>query len=391
MNKPDIQMLLDHLESDGMVLSCYADARVSEGFEPHWRQHLKTETRELRRLLADKPEAAERFDKNLKAVWSAIEQARSPGVAVFCLGSSDQVVALGSDVPYPNCVVLDEEPYVVPLLMAVCRRRAYLVVATDTHHGRLYSATGPTLHLLAELDQSIPPKERASGERWGKQQATITRHREDQILHYMRELVGRTEESWDDRFFQGIILLGQRETIAQLRELLPKRLARRVVAESPYAWATGENGIREKVERLQDSLSKSEDALVLAEVENRKKQAFALAEGPVEVLNALRNGQAAMVLIRPGLGEAGSRCTNCGYVFTPVREICENCGSACERVNLWQEILKLAFRHSTPVQVVQPRPDGINATGSWEIAALLERDRPQWATPIFAGTETVSA
>ena len=45
--------MLDQPKGQGMVVSCYADTSVSEGFASHWLQPFKTEAGRIRQLLAD--------------------------------------------------------------------------------------------------------------------------------------------------------------------------------------------------------------------------------------------------------------------------------------------------------------------------------------------------
>lgn len=71
----------------------------------------------------------------------------------------------------PNRLVVDEDPYLVPLLELLYRQRRYLVVHTDTHRGRLYTAVPGAVRLIEEIDEAVPKRQRAAGELWGKRQA----------------------------------------------------------------------------------------------------------------------------------------------------------------------------------------------------------------------------
>ncbi|MBI2453719.1 DEAD/DEAH box helicase, partial [Candidatus Peregrinibacteria bacterium] len=51
-------------------------------------------------------------------------------------------------------LVVDEEAYVVPLLEYLHRHRRYLVVHTDTHRGRLYTAGRGGVHLIESIDEN---------------------------------------------------------------------------------------------------------------------------------------------------------------------------------------------------------------------------------------------
>ncbi len=370
----DYQVLLDRPRGAGMVVSCYANTTVTEGFEPHWRQHLKTEARRVREDLAGQPAELQEFEQHLDRIRQALESPQDShvgGMAVFSVSGWDQALALESDEPYRDQIVVAEEPYLVPLLVACSLQPEYLVVLTDTHHGRLYASDTSAARLLAEFEEDVPSKNRSSGERWGKQQATIARHREDHILHYEKELVDRVEALWRDDLYQGIILLGEHEILNEIRGLMPKRLADRVVHEAPHAWAGDQPEIPDHVRQFVATAREARQDRLLDELARRIKEGYAVATGPQEAITALVNGQVHELIFGSDLGEVASRCSGCGSVFVVEEQSCPYCKAACVRANLWQEILTAAARHRIPVEFVTTESGRVVPGG---VAALLVRD-----------------
>ena len=86
LTREHIQVLLDQPGGRGMVVSCYADTSVAEGFQAHWLQRFKTEASRIRQLMAGDHQARLEFERDLEAIRPALEspearQAR--GMAVF--------------------------------------------------------------------------------------------------------------------------------------------------------------------------------------------------------------------------------------------------------------------------------------------------------------------
>jgi len=380
MKPKDYQVLLDGPRGVGMVVSCYANTVVAEGFEPHWRQHLKTEASRVRENLAGRPAELQEFEQHLERIRHVLESPearRARGLAVFAASGRDQALALESGESYQDQLVVAEEPYLVPLLVASSLQPEYLVVLTDTHHGRLYASGASAARLLGEIEEAVPSKNRSAGERWGKQQATIARHREDHILHYYKELAGRVEAAWVDDFYQGIILLGEHVVLEEVRGFLPKRLADRVVHEAPHAWTGDQPEIPDHVRQVVATTVEARQDRLLDELARRLREGYAVATGPQEVITALVNGQVHELVFGSDLGEVASRCTGCRSLFAVVEESCPYCKAPCVRANLWQEILSAAARHRIPVQFVTSKSRRAVPGG---VAALLARDEPQWAT-----------
>jgi peptide subunit release factor 1 (eRF1) len=374
-----IQVLLDHPKGRGMIVSCYADTSMTEGFKWLWSQRLKSEAGAIEQRLKDDHQARARFDRDLEIIrhtleYPAVQRAR--GMALFSAADQGLFRAFSLGVPVKDRLVLDEAPYLVPLLEAMHRQRRYLLVLTDSHRGRLYEAAWGHTRLLQQIEEAIPRRQRSAGERWGKQQATIARHREDHVLHYRKELARAIEQAWPTAPFRGLILLGDHETLEVLRGLLASDLASRVVHTGRYSWARKKPDLDATVEQVLDAALRAHDAGLIAEFERRMHEHHLITAGPQEVINALRNGQVGYpgyVLLEPDRGQMAVRCTRCESVFTTVYATCPVCQGTCEKVNLWQEILRFAARHNITAHIVDSHP-ALAAHGG--VAAVLSRSEP---------------
>ncbi len=384
----DIQILLDQPKGKGMLVSCYADTSVSGGFSYDWLQHFKTEASQIRQQLADDHQARIEFEQNVEVIRRSLESTearRARGMAVFSAAARGFLLALPSELPYENRLVVGDEPYMVPLLEADFHRRGYLVVLVDTHRARWCAAGPGGSRSLGEIDESVPKKQHSAGERWGKQQATIERHRKDHILHFHKELAQRVEEAWDQYHYQGIVLLGQHEVLEQFRSLLPARLASQVVHDAPHDWTADQAKIDVEIRALLETVRVAEETRVLAELDRRLIEATAVAAGPQESIDALLSGQVAALVLGPDPGAEVSRCSGCNSRFALPRPECPYCRAPCHKGNLWQELLAFAVNHGVWVHRVRPS-DTLSRHGG--VAALLVRDEPQWTTTTPGATES---
>jgi hypothetical protein len=375
----NVQVLLDRPRGEGMIVSCYADKSLV-GYQSHWPARLKNAVAEIDQRLADDPEACGRFARDVAVIRRALGNRttrRAQGMAVFSATDRDFLQVFVLNVPVRDALVLDEQPYLVPLLEAIHRQRRYLVVLTDSHRGRLYAAEWGRADLLNEIVEDVPRRQRSAGETWGKQQATIERHRKQHMLHYRKSLVGLVQKAWNDAPFRGLILLGEHETLAALRAALPASLAGRVVHEAPHSWLGRQPSITAKVQAVLETALRVHDERLVKELERRlRERSYCVAAGPQEVIDALRNGQVGYpgyVVLEPDHGEMAARCTGCGSVSTVMRPACPYCNAPCEKVNLWQEILLFAARHDIPTHVVE-NSGALARHGG--VAAVLSRPGP---------------
>src|SRR3989338_8599569 len=124
-----IQVLLDHPKGEGMIVSCYADTSVTAGFVSLWSQHLKNEARAIDQRLANDHQAQARFARDLAVIRHALGGPGAQhvrGMALFSAAERGFLRAFTLGVPVKDRLVLDEAPYLVPLLEAMHRQRRYL-------------------------------------------------------------------------------------------------------------------------------------------------------------------------------------------------------------------------------------------------------------------------
>jgi hypothetical protein len=376
-------VLLDSVDGEGMIVSCYARLTPGAVGAPAWSSQLKNEASVILRRLDDDTARA-RFSTELALIQRTLAEIRMPkarGVAIFSASRRGLLRVLPLAVPIADRLVLDEEPYLVPLLEAVHRQRGFLAVLTDSHRARLYDARWGHLRMFDELEHDIPRRQKSAGETWGKQQATIARHRDDLLLHYRKALAERVETAWRGGSFWGLILLGDHETVVALREMLPASIAARVVHAERSAWLRSDAELEQTIDAVLQEILSAHDARLLAELEDRLKRNYLVAAGPQEVVNALRNGQVGypgFLVLEPDRGDKAARCRGCGSVFTTMPSRCAYCQGACETVNLWQEILLFAARHGITAHTVESHP---LLAGRGGVAAVLSRAEPWEAGP----------
>jgi peptide subunit release factor 1 (eRF1) len=378
----DAQWLSDHAGGEGMVVSCYADMSPA-GARPLWREHLKNEVKRINETLSGNAAAASAFRRNVSAIEAVLSSRRpvaARGMAIFAASERNlhQAYALASAVP--NRLVIDEEPYLVPLLELLHRQRRYLVVHTDTHRGRLYTAVPGAVRMIEEIEEPVPKRHRAAGELWGKQQATIARHREDHIIHYFKGLAREIERAWPEERYDGIVLLGEHEVLERLRAYLPEALASTIAGEAPHAWAGRQTPLLEKVEAIHAMALRQQEQRLFDDIKRRLMEDHLIASGPQAVIQAIENdqiGHSGCVVMESDSGQVGSRCTRCRTLVGQAVSECPSCHAACEQTNLWQAIALFAAQKHVTVHFVD-QGHGLDKHAG--VVALLAREAP-WVAP----------
>jgi hypothetical protein len=377
----DLQPLLEQFQGDGLMVSCYANLSTAPGFAARWPGPLRAKADVIKEMLADDAQAWRQFERNFQAIGRALEAADARhirGMAVFSALQRGFFQSCALDVPVENDLVVHETPYLVPLLRALYQEREYLVVLTDTHRGRLYAASAGSVRLLQEIDEEVPSRQHSVGERWGKEQATIARHREDRILHYQKELVELVEKAWAEHPFQGLVLLGEHEILEHFRKRLPPRLAAQVVHEGAHSWTEKSLAIEGDIRAILTGALRAREEQLLASLKPHFRGRYGVAVGPGAVIEAIEKGRVGprghgYLVFGPDPHEVVARCTACRSLWVEVPETCPRCQSPCVEASLWEELLLLALRHSLAAHFVR---EDAELAGHGVVVAVLAGPAP---------------
>jgi len=355
----DLQPLLAQFAGTGIMLSCYADMGVTEGFKHDWLAPFQADSDVLWKMIGEDGRARQEIQSNLTLLRRTLEESKGVRwLAAFSSTSRDFFKTFALDAPVATGLVMAQSPYLVPLLGAMHRRREYLAVQTDTHHARLFSSTMAGTQLLGEIQGEVPRKQHSSGERWGKEQATIARYRDVQILHYQKDLVQRIEHEWAGHDYSGIALLGEHEVVEHVRKALPARLAERVVHTGAEPWQDRPAHLERELSELVGRLVDAEEAKVAEGFWDRLREGRAIAKGPRGVLEKIEAGGVGpegygCLVFGPDTREVVGRCTVCRALALDDPAKCPRCGSPCAEGNLWEELMLLALRHKIAVRFVK--------------------------------------
>jgi peptide subunit release factor 1 (eRF1) len=317
-----------------------------------------------------------------EAVRAADPRAR--GLAVFSCAARGfrQVVPL--DFPVENRLVIDEDPFVLPILEHWYADPRYLVALVDSDESHLFEVRHGHPDRVRDVvrgDQDEPiqrDKPRFSF----KKRFAQTRHErlfgaeDDRFLKSVAEAV---RDHWQGHDLSGLILLGQPSITGPLRRLLPREVAEAVVGEAPHAMTRETDGLADDLAPLLDRARADREARVLAEFHERCKEKHRVALGATEVLDALQQGRAAEILLSDRADIPAARCNDCNYrLGAPVRA-CPYCNGTTRTVNAAQDTLVMAMRHRVPVHLVRrpsTKDDPLSPANG--VAALL-RAEANWA------------
>jgi peptide chain release factor subunit 1 len=358
------------------VISLYLDLDPEQFPTPSARS---TEIRSLVDTAGKQIEALEGLDHedriglrdDLRKVDSFLSSPDAPfkgahALAVFSCSAEDLFEVVKLSRPVPRQVVIEQTPYIAPMITAV-ERRNWLVALVDRRSARVLTGSGDGLAEGVRVEDAVHGKH----ERGGWSQANYERSIEDDVEHHLKRVAEIINRRWREGRFDRVAIGGQQETVPRFEKLLADEVRRhlapgRVDVDLSSA---AEVQIGEAVEKLVAEEEKRTERETLDRLEDALGAGGRGAGGPEATLEALNERRVATLLIEPGYDGRGKRCPSCGLLLLEGEDRCPADGSELEEVDhLREAVVEAAVAQDADVLVVHSYPDLGPHRG---IAALL--------------------
>jgi hypothetical protein len=359
MTRRDLEILLDRPDRRDFVVSAYLDLRLTDGFHRDAEVMVRNLARDAMAALGDSSarKSIERnIDPSLKALAAADPAARA--LAVFSGAGRGLLHVVSLDFPVETRIVIDEEPFVLPLLERWYATPRYLIGRISSHELHVFESHAGVTEQRARYERDIPEDMQRDKPRFTqKKRLAAAWHERLQKLDddaFLKEAAGRLGTHYHAGTFDGLILLGQPPITAAVRRLLPRGLDQTVVEEAAVAMSDADSTVADEVQRVLAERNRRRIESTFSELSDRWKEHHHVANGPTEVLDALQQGRATRILIGQRRDLPGASCPTCRYRFGAPIGLCVYCQSPTRSVNAVQEILRLAMRQRVPVQLLEP-------------------------------------
>lgn len=287
----------------------------------------------------------------------------------------------------------DQRFYLDPLNEMLAERDTYGIVVIDGNEATIATLRGRTLDIVDRLTSGLPGKHRAGGQ----SQRRFERLREAEVNEYYKR-IGR---HLDDFFLsisdlKGIIFGGPGPTKEYFLngEYFHYTLRNKILQTVDTSY-TGENGVKEVVEKSSETLSEvrylEEKKLLQTFLYELGHDTGLATYGEDDVRRALSTGMVKTLLLSEGFTErrVSLRCSNCEYMaeetvhtsdlqdFEGDVKNCPNCGSpnfAIDTVqDVVEELAELAGQTGAEVEIISTQTEAGKEldSGFGGIAAIL--------------------
>ena len=291
------------------------------------------------------------------------------GFALFACGAADLFEGIRLPRPIETRAVINDAPFVEPLVELLGSRGNWMVVLVNRQTGRLLRGDADHLDELQAVEDEVHGRHSQGG--WS--QARYQRSVDEDVQDHLKNVADAVFRRFKAAPFDHLLLGGPTETLtdfeAKLHPYLRERLAGRIDidVENPGPDEVAA-AAREKIrEHDRESEREALDRLQAGVAKGARG-----AAGLDGTLAALNERRVETLMLIEGFDAAGCTCPQCGSVYSMNGGNCPADGSALEcRGNVIENAVHLALAQSARVLVVRDEDHGRELESHGGIAALL--------------------
>jgi peptide chain release factor subunit 1 len=364
---PDtLRRLAELRPTDGKVVSIYLNLDPAEFGDGRARRSAINSVLDEadRQARAEEPAVREDVER-IRDLFKSFDFQGAHAVAVFACGGDDLLETIKLPRAVSNAVVIDESPYVEPLV-EMQSATLYGVVLVNRQLARIFRGSRDRLDEVAVVRDEVHRRHDQGGWSQARYQRGIDKEAHDHLKHTNEELLRLHKRRAFDALFVAAPEAVYADFCERLHAYLAERLAGRIDVDVENTGGDDvQRAAHEAIVGYERKLEQETlDRLVAAKSTNGRG-----ATGLEETLGALNEQRVETLMLEENFDAAGVCCPQCGWLGPQGIAACPADGTATvERSDITDLAVRRALTQSARVVVVRD-DERLEPLGS--IAALL--------------------
>ena len=358
----DLRELTELTSPDRCFLSLYVEG-------PGSLEHIEHSIGKMSKALnSNETEKDER--EHLMENWGMVQKylARNPieegSVCIFACWLLDFLKVIPVSVKVTDLVWLDSSPYVRPLAELQDEYENVAVVVADNKTARIFVVSSAVAVDKEVVHGNVKNHVRKGG--WSQQR--YERRRDNQLLHYAREIAQNLQSIEKREQINHILLVGGKEILREIYDNLPQALQEKTASKRSDL-RKGDASVNEDIWELFSEVERECESGLWERIRREYLRSGLGVVGIENVLTAVIEGRVDKMIVCRDFNHTGYRCRECNTLFIEPIEVCTTCNStSLYEVDAVNELVELVVQQSGETDFVDSI-DTLVESGS--IGALL--------------------
>ncbi len=357
----DLNKLKEFKCDSAPVLSLYLDVTPPERANKKHITKFKRLVREARERMSNASreylsafqEEAGRLQRWLEVGYD--ETGR--GLAVFSCSAEGLWEAFRLPAPLRDRLAVDDRPYIRPLVTLADEYERYAVLLIDKKMARMFlvymgeiaeysEVIGKDVSRPTTIQQSRPSGRKDRGAKPGTDETYLVQH--------VKRVISALEEFYPNQECDRLIIGGTDEAISELRNRLPKSLARQLVAEISISLKAHPDEVLRRTLEIEQQIEREVEAGRLSMLLRAAGEGKGGILGLEPTLRAIFQGRVRMLIVEEGYRKPGLECPNCSYLTTAEATHCPACETPLEAIpDVVERAIEAALDQKAQIEVLR--------------------------------------
>jgi peptide chain release factor subunit 1 len=349
LTQQEIDQLARFDSGGARVLSTYLDLNPARQVRRSYRIVFEDLVHELRDRLDEGARSELEREVAENQAWLESHPPRGKGFALFSCAPRKFWEAYFLPVTVTDHLAFDPQPDVAPLVDVLDEYERYAIALVDKKRARLFSVFLGAIEDSDAFRDFVPGKH----EHGGLSQANYQRHHEAHVHWHLKRVVDHLAAMLRRRQLDRLVIAGPEEATSELRGLLPRALAQRLVGVIPAETSAGAAEILEKTLDLERRVEREFEERLVDELLDTLGARGRATCGLAPTLDSLGQGSVRTLVVAAGIHDRGSECPRCGRLEPGSVASCPACGASMRPVHdLFHSAARRALLQAGSVETV---------------------------------------
>lgn len=232
-----------------------------------------------------------------------------------------------------NEIVVDNTPYIKPLLDILDNYRRYAILLVGKESARLFLVHLGEIEEYTEVSSADVPGKHKKGGWFSLSEKSYERHTDYHVELHLKDVLKELDSFLSGEYVDRLIIGGSEEAVIKVKAMLPQTIAAKIIGSFQAEMFANTKDVLEKVEPVLRTFEEKKetdtiDALLTMAMKNENA-----VIGIENVLNALQEGRVMRLVMLKDYKNTGLSCINCGNLAMQEIASCPYCKSEMQRVN----------------------------------------------------------
>lgn len=334
LSKEELKDISKMRGDDSYFVSLYLNVNPKTNVKNNYVIHVKN-------LLKN---TTDKLDKNaLKKVKGDIEKIESyiltnkrilkKGLAILSSQEKGLWKEYHLSVPLMNEIIVDNKPYLKPLLDILDNYQRYAILVVGRDSARLFLVHLGEIEEYVEVRSDDVPGRHKKGGWFALSEKSYERHIDYHVKMHLKDVLKELDSFLSREYVGRMIIGGSEEAVTKVKAMLPPAIAEKIIGTFSADMSASGKDILKKVEPiLRENEIKKEEALVNDLLTKAMKNENAVI-GVEDVLNALQQGRIMKLVFMKDYKSSGIRCGKCDYLTIQDISLCPYCKGKMKKAN----------------------------------------------------------